>query len=51
MNKIYAEVWVTTEKPNHGRKMRQFFCEDKDDVIAKVTEWMDNAIKIEVISA
>lgn len=51
MNKIYAEVWVTVEKLNHGRKMRQFFCENKDDVIAKVTEWMDKAIKIEVIPA
>lgn len=47
--KIYAQVWATLEKPNCGRKMRQFFCADKDDVIAKVTEWMDKAIKIEVI--
>lgn len=39
MNKICAEVWV----------MRQFFCRDKAEAIAKVTEWMDKAEKIEVI--
>lgn len=48
-NKIYAEVWVTFEKPHHGRKMCQFFCMDKAETIAKVTEWIDKAVKIEVI--
>ncbi len=48
-DKIYAQVWVTLEKPNRGRMMRQFFCKDKDEAVAKVTEWMDKALKIEVI--
>ena len=34
-----------------GRVMRQFFCKDKAEAIAKVTEWMDKAVKIEVIPA
>ncbi len=51
MNKIYAQVWVTVPMSNHGRKMKQFFCVDRAETIAKVTEWMDKAIKIEVIPA
>lgn len=48
-DKIYAEVWVTFERPRNGRAMSQFFCKDRAEVIAKVTEWMDKAVKIEVI--
>ena len=40
-NTVKYEVWV----------MRQFFCKDKAEAIAKVTEWMDKAVKIEVIPA
>lgn len=47
--KICAEVWVTFERPRNGRVTRQFFCKDKAEVIAKVTEWMDKAVKIEVM--
>lgn len=50
-NKICAEVWVMLERPRGGRVMRQFFCKDKAEAIAKVTEWMDKAFKIEVIPA
>lgn len=49
--KICAEVWVMLERPRGGRVMRQFFCKDKAEAIAKVTEWMDKAVKIEVIPA
>lgn len=47
--KICAEVWVTFERPRNGRVTCQFFCKDKAEVIAKVTEWMDKAVKIEVM--
>ena len=48
-NKICAEVWVMLERPRRGRMTLQFFCKDKAEVLAKVTEWMDKAVKIEVI--
>ena len=48
MKTTYAEVWVTLDKPSGGR-MKQFFCASRADAIAKVTEWADKAIKIEVI--
>lgn len=50
-NTVKYEVWVMLERPRGGRVMRQFFCKDKAEAIAKVTEWMDKAVKIEVISA
>lgn len=43
------EVWVTLEKPSGGRKMKQFFCESHAETVAKVTEWLDKAMKIEVM--
>ena len=49
MKTTYAEVWVTLEKPAGGRMMKQFFCASRADAIAKVTEWADKSIKIEVI--
>ena len=49
MKTIYAEVWVMLERPLGDRVMRQFFCKDKAETIAKVTEWMDKSVKIEVI--
>lgn len=49
MKTTYAEVWVTLEKPAGGRMMKQFFCASRAAAIAKVTEWADKAIKIEVI--
>ena len=50
-NTVKYEVWVMRERPRGGRVMRQFFCKDKAEAIAKVTEWMDKAVKIEVIPA
>ena len=47
--KTVALLWVTLEKPAGGRMMKQFFCASRADAIAKVTEWADKAIKIEVI--
>ena len=51
MNKICAELWVMLERPRGGRVTLQFFCKDKAEAIAKVMEWMDKAVKIEVIPA
>lgn len=48
-NTVKCDVWVILERPRGGRVMRQFFCKDKAEAIAKVTEWMDKAVKIEVI--
>lgn len=48
-NTVKCDVWVILERPRGGRLMRQFFCKDKAEAIAKVTEWMDKAVKIEVI--
>ena len=42
-NTVKYEVWVMLERPRGGRVMRQFFCKDKAEAIAKVTEWMDMA--------
>ena len=50
-NTVKYEVWVMLERPRRGRMTLQFFCKDKAEVIAKVTEWMDKAVKIEVIPA
>ena len=50
-NTVKYEVWVMLERPRGGRVMRQFFCRDRAETIAKVTEWMDKAVKIEVIPA
>ena len=47
--KICAELWVMLERPRGGRVTLQFFCKDKAEAIAKVTEWMDKAVQIEVI--
>ena len=48
-NTVKCDVWVILERPRGGRLMRQFFCKDKAEAIAKVMEWMDKAVKIEVI--
>lgn len=50
-NTVKYEVWVMLERPQGGRVTLQFFCKDKAEAIAKVTEWMDKAVKIEVIPA
>lgn len=48
-NTVKYEVWVMLERPRGGRVTLQFFSKDKAEAIAKVTEWMDKAVKIEVI--
>ena len=43
------EVWVTLTRRGGGRTMKQFFCESRAEMLAKLEEWLDKAVKIEVM--